>query len=476
MSKSIVSKLLFPLIVSVCLACFSGPAFAQRGGGGGFHGGGGFRGGGGSGFRGGGAAGFRGGGFNGGFRGMSAPRGGGAFVRPGAPSGFRPSVSPAFRGTRPGVSSGTSRAMAPSRSPRSLNSDGRWSAFARRGGGPGSAAPLSQIRPGADRGAWQSFRSNRAPAFGSGLTRGSAAPNALEVRNSISQVRALSMIHRAFGNSDFGNPRFGLNAPVSATSRFGSLLPARPGGMAPGPGTLLRNSFSATTAANRFGFGDFNRFGTFDRFRFHSPLFVSPFLDFNNFFFFRNPFLFNNSFFFNFGNPFLFNNSFFFNDFFFRRPFFPCFACGFGFAGFNFGFGTPLWWGSGWPGWFGGIGYPYGLPYGYSLPYDSGLTYSSAAAGDQESDNSSATRAFRRTRKNAENSSASLLLYLTDGTMYSYRDCWLADGKLHCTATDRSESVFELEAIDFQRTVDENAKRGVPLTLKPNPTIPAPSR
>jgi hypothetical protein len=54
--------------------------------------------------------------------------------------------------------------------------------------------------------------------------------------------------------------------------------------------------------------------------------------------------------------------------------------------------------------------------------------------------------------------------------MFSARDCWLAAGELHCTATDGSERVFELEAIDFQRTVDENAKRGVPFTLKPNPS------
>ena len=59
--------------------------------------------------------------------------------------------------------------------------------------------------------------------------------------------------------------------------------------------------------------------------------------------------------------------------------------------------------------------------------------------------------------------------------MSSARDCWLAAGELHCTATDGGERVFELEAIDFQRTVDENAKRGVPFTLKPNPASSKPS-
>ena len=70
MTNSLVSKFLFSLIASVCLACSSGPAFAQRGGGGGSHGGGGFSGGGGGGFRGGGG-GFSGGG-GGGFRGAAA--------------------------------------------------------------------------------------------------------------------------------------------------------------------------------------------------------------------------------------------------------------------------------------------------------------------------------------------------------------------------------------------------------------------
>ena len=198
------------------------------------------------------------------------------------------------------------------------------------------------------------------------------------------------------------------------------------------------NSFSSGFASNRFGFRDFNRFGNFGRFRFHPPFFGSPFLNFNDFFFFRNPFLFNSFFF---QNPFLFNgfffqSSFFFNDFFFRppfffndfflrRPFLGCFGCGFGSVGFNFGFDTPLWWGSGWPGWFGGIGDPLALPHGYSLPYDSAVTYNSPATDGSQSDNSSASGGFQRTRGNTANSSAPLLLYLKDGTMYSLRDCWL---------------------------------------------------
>jgi hypothetical protein len=262
-------------------------------------------------------------------------------------------------------------------------------------------------------------------------------------RNSISQAAALSAIHRSFGVSDFGNLRSRLSVPASASSRVRTSLTARPRGRPSTRGDGFRNSFSSGSALNRFGSHDFNRFGNFGRFRFHSRFPGFPFEDFD-------------------GD---------FDDFFFS-PFFGCcgFGFGLGFSGFDFGFGAPLWWGSGWPGWYGGPGYPYGLPYGYSLPYDFGLTYDSPTASGPPSDDSSASGAYRRTRKNSENSSAILLLYLKDGTMYSVGDCWLAADELHCIATDRSEDVFELNAIDFQRTVDENAKRGVPFILKANPT------
>jgi hypothetical protein len=458
MTNSVVSKFLSYFIASVCLACSSGPAFAQRGGGGGFHGGGGFSGGGGGGFRGGGGsgAGFRGGGggggfrgsggggFSGGYRGMPAPRGGGGYVRSGVPGGYRSYAYPGSRSMRPGIWNGAGRSIGPSRSSRPANSDGRWNTFAQRGSGPGAATTPSEARSGANGGGWQSFSRSRGPAVESGPARGATAPNALAGRNSISQASAISAVHRSFGNSDFANlrsgPRSGLNAPASASSRVGRPPTARPGRPAAGPATASPNSASAGSALNRFGSRDFNRFGNFGRFGFHSR----------------------------------FDDDF--DDFLFW-PFFGC--CGFGFGGFgfgdfDFGFGAPLWWGSGWPGWYGGPGYPYGLPYGYSLPYDLGLTYDSPTASGPPSDDSSGSGAYRRTRDNSENSSAILLVYFKDGTMYSARDCWLAAGELHCTATDGSERVFELEAIDFQRTVDENAKRGVPFTLKPNPSSSKP--
>src|SRR5260370_42226154 len=100
MTRSTVPKILFSLIALVCLGCIADPAFAQRGGGGGFHGGAGSRGGGGAGFRGGGLRG--GGGFGGGFRGMPTPRGGGAVVKPRAPGGHPTYRKPGARRMRPG--------------------------------------------------------------------------------------------------------------------------------------------------------------------------------------------------------------------------------------------------------------------------------------------------------------------------------------------------------------------------------------
>lgn len=48
-------------------------------------------------------------------------------------------------------------------------------------------------------------------------------------------------------------------------------------------------------------------------------------------------------------------------------------------------------------------------------------------------------------------------------------DYWVADGELHYRVSDGSEGALDINDLDLQRTVDENAKRGVPFTLKPQP-------
>jgi len=52
---------------------------------------------------------------------------------------------------------------------------------------------------------------------------------------------------------------------------------------------------------------------------------------------------------------------------------------------------------------------------------------------------------------------------------------WIADGKLHYNVDYSGESTIDINQLDLQRTVDENAKRGVRFTLKPQPNTYTPS-
>ena len=62
-----------------------------------------------------------------------------------------------------------------------------------------------------------------------------------------------------------------------------------------------------------------------------------------------------------------------------------------------------------------------------------------------------------------------VLIYLNDGTTYAASDYWLADGKLHYRVNYAGENSVDMNQVDLQRTVNENAKRGVRFSLKPNP-------
>ena len=57
--------------------------------------------------------------------------------------------------------------------------------------------------------------------------------------------------------------------------------------------------------------------------------------------------------------------------------------------------------------------------------------------------------------------------------MYTASDYWLVDGKLHYVTSYSTESVVAMDEVDLQRTVDENAKRGVTFSLRPIPNGPA---
>jgi len=210
-----------------------------------------------------------------------------------------------------------------------------------------------------------------------------------------------------------------------------------------------------------------------------------------------------------------FNNGFHGNGFHngFNRGF-GCWNCGFRF-GFGFGFGwgfgfyNPFWWGPYW-----GFGYPYypyyglyGYPYygypGYSIGYSDPNYSSSNQNIDQNSngdysfsannnlgvaapgttDNSSINNdngALDLPLENSENtnpvtgnvaaSTPTALIYLKDGTTYAASDYWLQGGQLHYTVNYGGESTLNMDEVDLQRTVDENARRGIRFSLKPNPS------
>ena len=76
---------------------------------------------------------------------------------------------------------------------------------------------------------------------------------------------------------------------------------------------------------------------------------------------------------------------------------------------------------------------------------------------------------------NVATTTPTVLIYLKDGTMYTASDYWLDQGKLHYMTSYSTESVVDMDEVDLQRTVDENAKRGVTFTLKPSRNGPGPS-
>ena len=70
-----------------------------------------------------------------------------------------------------------------------------------------------------------------------------------------------------------------------------------------------------------------------------------------------------------------------------------------------------------------------------------------------------------------------MLLYTKDGTSYAVTDYWVDGGQLHYTMSSGGggESVMDMDQFDQQRTVDENAKRGVQFVLKPAPNSASPA-
>ena len=159
--------------------------------------------------------------------------------------------------------------------------------------------------------------------------------------------------------------------------------------------------------------------------------------------------------------PFGFFPGFFYDD---------CFGTGFdnGFGyGYGFGFG------------YNPCGYGYLSPgYGY-YPGGNYSDFTGSVANDMTQQTDSAPSAAPDTEPRADEATAppgaaaptanadSTVLLLKDGTSFGVTDYWIEGGRLHYVTTYGGANAIDLEAIDIQRTVDENAKNGVTFTLRP---------
>ena len=199
----------------------------------------------------------------------------------------------------------------------------------------------------------------------------------------------------------------------------------------------------------------------------------------------------------------------------FRGSGFGCWGCGFGW-GFSWGWGWPwtFGWGPawGWPGpyydpwWWNPYSYaypaypyddygpPYAPPasddsdygdyYSYGPPYapppDADDSYGDSTAQSQSAPATNYSSDPGPTTGNVAESMPTILLYLTDGTVYPATQYWVSGSTLHYVVAYGGESTVPIDQVDMRRTIDENAKRGVRFNLRPrsyrNPTtsVPAP--
>ncbi len=195
-----------------------------------------------------------------------------------------------------------------------------------------------------------------------------------------------------------------------------------------------------------------------------------------------------------------------------------CFGCGFG---WGFGWGLGLGWGLGygWGGWWNpwwGPSYAWYPPYSYSpywdwppygpvypsyengpypAPYDGSYNGPAAAPSDNGDSvygpysSNGYTNGYSNNAEpgtplavdqpdngnpetaNVAISAPSVLVYLKDGTMLVANDYWLDGGQFHYTVKYGGESQIGVDQVDMQRSIDENAKRGVKFTMKPRPAV-----
>jgi hypothetical protein len=149
---------------------------------------------------------------------------------------------------------------------------------------------------------------------------------------------------------------------------------------------------------------------------------------------------------------------------------------GYGFGGFypsGFGLGFDFG-GACDPAWdfgcdaYGSAGYGYYGPDGPGL-YLGSSGYDSSVAPDNSQDYGTSEQNTAPSESSQTSANQTTVLYLNDGTSFGVTDYWVADYKLHYIVDGARENTIDLDQIDVQRTVNENAARGVNFTLRPAP-------
>lgn len=145
---------------------------------------------------------------------------------------------------------------------------------------------------------------------------------------------------------------------------------------------------------------------------------------------------------------------------------------------FGSGYGYSYGYGGFYPYWGFGLGFGFGSwcdptwdfnCYSYYVPYAPGYYAwgdDSAATADNSQDYGVYSAPDDLSNTNA---TGPTVLYLNDGTSFTVSDYWVADYQLHYVTEGAREGALDLNQIDVQRTVDENAARGMNFTLKPTP-------
>ncbi len=113
--------------------------------------------------------------------------------------------------------------------------------------------------------------------------------------------------------------------------------------------------------------------------------------------------------------------------------------------------------------------------YGYygDPSYDSGAS-SDLTGSDMSAEPSDNYQDTNPVTGNVAESTPTVLMYLKDGTVFPASDYWVADNRLHFRVDYGGENTIDIDQLDLQRTVDENAKRNIRFALKPQPDAVAP--